>query len=37
MQTRYKKHVLENTLDELKNRFCINNTLCHITGNSLTL
>ena len=34
MQTHYKKHVLEN---ELKNKFCINNTLCHITGNSLTL
>ena len=36
-QTRYKQHNINNTLDEFKTKFCINNTLCTPTNESLTL
>ena len=37
IQTRYKQHSINNTLDEFKTNFCINNALCTLTNNSLTL
>ena len=37
IQTHYKQHAINNTLDEFKSNFCINNTLCTLANNSLTL
>ena len=37
IQTHYKQHSINNTLDEFKTNFCINNSLCTLTNNSLTL
>ena len=37
IQAHYKQHNISNTLDEFKTKFCINNTLCTLTNESLTL
>ena len=37
IQMHYRQHVLNNTLDEFKTNFCINNALCKLTNDSLTL
>ena len=37
IQTHYKQHAINNTLDEFKSNFCINNTLCTLANNSLTI
>ena len=37
IQSHYKQHNINNTLDEFKTNFCINNTLCTLTNESLTL
>ena len=37
IQTHYKQHVINNTIDEFKTNFCISNTLRTLTRNSLTL
>ena len=37
IQTHYKQHVINNALDELRNNFCINDTLCKMTGHTLTI
>ena len=37
IQTHYKKHVLDNTINEFKNNVCINNKFIYVTENSLTL
>ena len=36
-QTHYKQHVINDTIHEFEKKFCINNALCTLTGNSLTL
>ena len=36
MQTHYKQHAVNNTLDKIKTNPCINNTLCTLANNSLT-
>ena len=35
IQTHYKQHEINNTIDEFKTNLCIKNTLCKITRNSL--
>ena len=37
IQSHYKQHNISNTLDEIKTNFCIKNTLCTLTNDSLTL
>ena len=37
LQTHYKQHIINNTIHEFENNFCINNALCTIKQNSLTL
>ena len=37
IQIHYRQHVLNNTLDEFKTNFCINNALCKLTNESLIL
>ena len=37
IQTHYRQHAINNTLGEFKSNFCINNTLCTLTNNFLTL
>ena len=35
IQTHYKQHVISNTLQEFNEKFCINGTLCKLTGTIL--
>ena len=37
IQIHFRQHVLNNTLHEFKTKFCINNALCKLTNDSLTL
>ena len=37
IQIHYRQHALNNLLDEFKTNFCINNALCKLTNESLTL
>ena len=37
IQIHYRQHALNNILDEFKTNFCINNTLCKLTDESLKL
>ena len=37
IQIHYRQHLLNNTLDEFKINVCINNALCRLTNESLTL
>ena len=37
IQSHYKQHNINNTLDEFKTKFCIKNILCTVNNNSLTL
>ena len=34
IQTHYKQHVTNNTLDEFRNNFCINDALCKMRGHN---
>ena len=35
--TRYKHHTINNTLHKFQSNFCINNALCKLTQNSITM
>ena len=35
--THYKHHTINNTLHEFQSNFCINNALCKLTQNSITM
>ena len=35
--THYKHHTINNTLHEFRSNFCINNALCRLTQNSITM
>ena len=37
IQMHYRQHALNNILDEFKTNFCMNNTLCKLTDESLKL
>ena len=37
IQSHYKQHTVNNTLEEFKINFCINNTLCTLNNDSLTI
>ena len=37
IQSHYKQHTVNNTLEEFKINFCINNTLCTLKNDSLTI
>ena len=37
IQTHYKQHAINNKLGEFQTNFFINNTICTLTNNSLTL
>ena len=36
IRTHYKQRVINNTLNEFRNNFCINDILCKMTGHTLT-
>ena len=37
IRTYYKQHLIQNTLREFMTNFCINDTLCTLTNDSLTI